>query len=86
MACASYRAGVAWIARNDEAGDPDARDVACVSELVSCALLAGLFVRPTARYDRRHIAGRHRRAVVHADRTAVAIDHPRGKTAAVARA
>jgi hypothetical protein len=37
---ASYRAGVAWIAENDEPGD---RDPETVAELISTMLLADLF-------------------------------------------
>jgi hypothetical protein len=37
---ASYRAGVAWIAENDEPGD---RDPSTVAELISTMLLADLF-------------------------------------------
>ena len=40
---ASYRAAIAWVAVNDSAGDPDAGDVAVVSGLASCALVADLF-------------------------------------------
>lgn len=41
---ASYRAGVAWIANNDEPGD---RSVESIGEYISTALVADLFGKTT---------------------------------------
>lgn len=43
MKRASYRAGVVWIARNDEPGSSDALDDSVVSGYISVSLLADLF-------------------------------------------
>lgn len=39
----SYRAGIAWIALNDDSGSKDCLDLVVVSEYLSVALLADLF-------------------------------------------
>lgn len=43
MKRASYRAGIAWIALNDDPGSSDAFNPDTVSELISVGLLADLF-------------------------------------------
>jgi hypothetical protein len=43
MKRASYREGVAWIARNDSAGEKQRLDPWVISNMISVALLADLF-------------------------------------------
>lgn len=52
MKRASYRAAIAWIADNDEAGNNDALNEDCVSELVTASLVADLFGVEAARVGR----------------------------------
>jgi len=46
---ASYRAGVAWIAMNDDSGSPDAKVETVVASYISTSLLADLFEVPAGR-------------------------------------
>lgn len=60
---ASYRFGVAWVALNDSAGDPDALDPDVVSNLVSVALLADLFDVDQTRVGRDVVSYRARNKI-----------------------
>jgi len=72
MRRASYREAVQWIADNDSAGQDDALDLVCVSELITTVLIGDLFNVEYERVARDVIRSRQRRSA----RRAELLDRP----------